>query len=70
MLADLNDSVSLSRLHAVYCLSAFGSEMWKHYDDKCTHSYYVAQMKVVRCIWKLESRTHTNLLYNISMHIY
>ena len=68
MLADFafSDGVSLSRLHNVYCVSAFGGQMCKHYDDKCTHSYYVAWRKVVRRIWKLENRTHNNLLHIVT----
>ena len=55
------DSSILSILHNTYCMSIYGSQLWKFNRFSNVNKFYIAWRKTVRRICKINSRTHNVL---------
>ena len=60
------DSNILSKLHNTYCMSIYGSQLWKFNCYSSVNKFYIAWRKTVRRIWKINSRTHNVLINKIN----
>ena len=64
LLADFSfvDSNTLSVLFDSYCMSIYGSQLFKLYDKNSVNCIYVAWRKAIRKIWKIPNISHCRLL--------
>ena len=64
LLADFScvDSNTLSVLFDSYCMSIYGSQLFKLYDKYSVNCVYVAWRKAIREIWKIPNISHCRLL--------
>ena len=60
------NSSTLSILHNTYCMSIYGSQLWRYNDNKSVEKFYIAWRKTIRRIWHIPSRTHNILLHHIN----
>ena len=68
ILADFSfvDSNTLSVLFDSYCMSIYGSQLFKLYDKYSVNSIYVAWRMAIRRIWKIPNISHCRLLHYIN----
>lgn len=68
LLADYSftESVTLAKLFNSYCMNIYSSQLWQYNKFNCVNSFYVSWRKCIRRVWKLNSRTHSNLLHHIN----
>ena len=64
LLADFSfvDSKTPSVLFDSYCMSIYGSQLFKLYDKNSVNCIYVAWRKAIRKIWKIPNISHCRLL--------
>ena len=60
------DSSILSILHNTYCMSIYGSQLWKFNRFSNVNKFYIAWRKTVRRMWKVNSCTHNVLINKIN----
>ncbi len=59
------DSYSVCKLHSIYCMSLYGSELW-NYNGSYIQDIYVAWRKVMRKLFRLPPRAHNYIVCNIT----
>ena len=64
LLADFSavDSITLFVLFEFYCMSIYGSQLFKLCDKNSVNCIYVALRKAIRIIWKIPNISHCYLL--------
>ncbi len=68
LLADFSftESCTISNLFSSYCMNVYGCQLWQYNKHKCLEPLFVAWRKTIRRIWKINYRTHNNLLHHIN----
>ena len=54
-----------SSLFSTYCLDAYGSQLWKFYNNS-NAMYFTAWRKIIRKLWCLPYQTHCRFLHTIN----
>ena len=54
-----------SQLLSIYCLDAYGSQLWSFYD-KSVKSFYITWRRTIRKLWVLPNTTHCKYLHTIT----
>ena len=62
------DSFSRCKLHASFCMSHYGSELW-NYNSRYIKEIFVAWRKTMRKLFRLPYRTHNYIVCGITKDI-
>ena len=60
------ESYTVSNLFNSFCMNLYSCQTWRFNNKKHLKAIHVAWRKCIRRIWKLNSKTHNDLLHHIN----